>query len=159
MIRCIDIAGTGESEKTMKPLGNEDKGGRATPEQMTRKHVYVVNGSPGFLDVVRELLQDENYNVTTTNFVPLSFETINAAQPALLIIDLVLGERAGWDLLTQLRKAVSTYRIPVLLMSTMPRLLEEAREHHEEFGGDHYLLKPFDLEDLLNRIEQLIGKA
>jgi len=138
----------------------EDKNqARATPEQMTRKHVYVVNGAPEFLDIVRELLQDEHYNVTTTNFVPRSFESIEAAQPQLLIIDLVIGERAGWDLLTQLREAISTRDIPVLLVSTRRQLLEEARERHEEFGGDRYLVKPFDLDDLLQEVEDLIGAA
>jgi DNA-binding response OmpR family regulator len=140
-------------------VGNEQEGGRATPKQMARKHVYVVNGSPAFLDIVRQLLQDENYNVTTTNFVPRTFDTIDAAQPSLLIIDLVIGERAGWHLLGQLRESVSTREIPVLLVSTRPDLLEEARQQHDDFGGDRYLLKPFDLDDLLNNIEELIGKA
>jgi hypothetical protein len=35
-------------------------GGRATPEQMRRKHVFVVNGSIEFLHIIRELLQDES---------------------------------------------------------------------------------------------------
>jgi two-component system alkaline phosphatase synthesis response regulator PhoP len=143
----------------METVGNEQEGGRATPEQMGRKHVYVVNGSPEFLDIVRQLLQDESYNVTTTNFVPLSFETIDAARPSLLLIDLVVGEQAGWDLLARLRKGVATRDIPVLLVSTRPELLEEALEHHEHFGGDQYLLKPFDLDDLLSLIEEMIGKA
>jgi CheY-like chemotaxis protein len=137
----------------------KDEGGRATTEQMSRKHVFVVNGSPEFLDIVRQLLQDENYNVTTTNFVPLSFDTIAAAQPSMLIIDLVIGEQAGWDLLSRLRSEVSTKEIPVLLVSTRPALLKEAQERHEKFGGDRYLTKPFDLDDLLDNIEQLIGKA
>src|SRR5688572_24652888 len=102
----------------MESPGNEEEGGRATPEQMQRKHVYVVNGSPDFLDIVRALLQDENYNVTTTNFVSTSFKAIAATQPALLIIDLVVGEQAGWDLLAELRRAASTRNIPVLLVST-----------------------------------------
>jgi DNA-binding response OmpR family regulator len=143
----------------MEPVGNEHEGGRATPEQMKRKHVYVVNGSPEFLDIVRQLLQDENYNVTTTNFVPKSFKAIDASQPELLIIDLVVGEAAGWDLLTELREAASTRDIPVLLVSTRPELLAVIQDRHEEFGGDRYLLKPFDLDDLLDNIEQLIGKA
>lgn len=138
---------------------HEQTGGRATPEQMARKHVYAANGSPEFLDVVRELLQDEHYNVTTTNFVPLSFEMIEIAQPALLIIDLVLGEKVGWDLLVRLRRAASTREIPVLLMSKSPRLLEEAREKHETFGGDAYLLRPFDIDDVVNVIGSLIGTA
>lgn len=134
-------------------------GKRATPEQMIRKHVYVVNGSPVFLDIVRQLLQDERYNVTTTNFVPTSFETIEAAQPDMLIIDLVLGEEAGWGLLAQLRQAATTQEIPLLLISTTPELLAEAQERHEEFGGDRHLLKPFDLDDLLETIRELIGEA
>lgn len=138
---------------------NAVAGGRATAEQMVRKHIYVVNGSPEFLDVVRALLQDENYNVTTTNFVPESFATIRAAQPSMLIIDLVLGEIAGWDLLRELREAATTNTIPILLVSTTRRLLDEAREQHEAFGGDSYLIKPFDLEDLLDLIEQAVGKA
>jgi DNA-binding response OmpR family regulator len=137
----------------------EQAGGRATPDQMIRKHVFVVNGAPEFLDIVRQLLQDEQYNVTTTNFVPLSFETIERAQPALLIIDLVLGEQAGWDLLAQLRTAASTREIPVLLVSTTPGLLVQAEQHHEEFGGDQYLVKPFDLDDLLTLIDEMIGDA
>jgi DNA-binding response OmpR family regulator len=156
----MDANTTTEDEQEMiVPAGNEQAGGRATPEQMVRKHVYVVNGSPEFLDIVRQLLQDENYNVTTTNFVPLSFETIEAAQPSLLIVDLVLGEIAGWNLLAQLREAISTRDIPVLLISTSPKLLVEAQEKHEEFGGDRYLVKPFDLDDLLTLIDELIGAA
>ena len=134
-------------------------GGRATPEQMTRQHVYVVNGSPDFLDIVRELLQDEHYNVTTTNFLPSSFATIEVAQPALLIIDLVLGEQAGWDLLGDLRAAVTTREIPVLLVSTTEALLTKAREQYDVFGGDRYLIKPFNLEELLGLINELIGEA
>jgi DNA-binding response OmpR family regulator len=137
----------------------EQAGGRATPDQMTRQHIFVVNGAPEFLDIVRQLLQDEHYNVTTTNFVPHTFETIAAAQPALLIVDLVLGEQAGWDLLAQLRAGASTCEIPVLLVSTTPNLLKKAQEHHDEFGGDQYLVKPFDLDDLLNLIGEMIGQA
>jgi DNA-binding response OmpR family regulator len=126
---------------------------------MTRQHVFVVNGLPDFLDIVRQLLQDENYNVTTTNFVPLSFETIEAARPDLLMIDLVIGEEAGWGLLSRLRQSASTQDIPILLLSTTPDLLERARTEHEQFGGDRYLLKPFDLDDLLQNIHEMIGEA
>lgn len=143
----------------MSADGHGEAGGRATPEQIARKHIYVINGSPEFLGVIRELLQDEHYNVTTTNFIPNSFETIETAQPSLLIVDLILGEQAGWDLLGRLHEAVSTRHIPVVLVSTTPRLLEEAKERHELFGGDRYLAKPFNLDDLLGLITELIGKA
>ena len=97
---------------------SSNDGARATPEQMQRQHIFVVNGSVEFLDVVRELLQDERYNVTTTNFVPHTFQQIETARPSLLIVDLCLGEEAGWDLLTELRQEAATRHIPVILVST-----------------------------------------
>jgi DNA-binding response OmpR family regulator len=132
---------------------------RATPEQMRRQHIFVVNGSAPFLDIIRELLQDENYNVTTTNFLPETFATIEAARPSLLLIDLAVGERVGWDLLASLREGATTQRIPVILVSTTPSLLEQAKAQQAAFGGDRYLLKPFDLDDLLTVVEDLAGKA
>ncbi len=87
----------------MGKSSGEHGGRHATPEQMKRKHVFVVNGSPEFLDLLRDFLQEEHYNVTSTNFVPRTFAQIRAAQPDLLLVDLVLGETAGWDLLAELR--------------------------------------------------------
>ena len=139
-------------------MSNED-GARATPEQMQRQHIFVVNGSVDFLDIVRELLQDENYNVTTTNFVPQTFQQIEAARPSLLIVDLIQGEMASWELLADLRHQAATRNIPMILVSTSKQLLEKAEVERVIWGGDRYFLKPFSLDDLLQAIQELIGPA
>jgi CheY-like chemotaxis protein len=138
---------------------SSDDGARATPEQMQRQHIFVVNGSADFLDVVRELLQDENYNVTTTNFVPQTFEQIESARPSLLIVDLIHGEMAGWELLADVRHQAATRDIPVILVSTSQHLLEKAEAERVIWGGDRYFLKPFSLDALLQAIQELIGPA
>jgi CheY-like chemotaxis protein len=138
---------------------NSNDGARATPEQMQRQHIFVVNGSAAFLDVVRELLQDERYNVTTTNFVPQTFKQIEISRPSLLIVDLIHGEMAGWDLLTELRHEAATRDIPVILVSTSERLLEKAETERVIWGGDRYFLKPFSFDALLQAIDELIGPA
>jgi CheY-like chemotaxis protein len=126
---------------------------------MQRQHIFVVNGSADFLDVVRELLQDEQYNVTTTNFVPQTFKQVESARPSLLIIDLIHGERAGWDLLAELRHEAATREIPVILVSTSEQLLEKAETEQVIWGGDRYFLKPFSLDALLQAIQDLVGPA
>jgi CheY-like chemotaxis protein len=135
------------------------EGARATPDQMQRQHIFVVNGSADFLEVVRELLQDEHYNVTTTNFVPKTFEQIETARPSLLIVDLIHGEMAGWDLLAELRHEAATRDIPMILVSTSKQLLEKAEVERVIWGGDRYFLKPFSLDALLQAIQELIGPA
>ncbi len=128
-------------------------------QQMGRKHIFVVNGAADFLDVLRELLQDEQYNVTTTNFVPDTFEQIAVLQPDLLMIDLAVGKQAGWDLLAHLAAAANTNEIPVIVFSTNRSLLEEVQGDPTRYGGQRFLSKPMDLDDVLTAVDELIGKA
>jgi len=127
--------------------------------QEGRKHIFAINGSPEFLNIVRELFQAENYNVTTTNFVPNSFDQIQALRPDALIVDIAVGQSAGWELLEQLHVGAETNDIPVLVLSTNSRLLHRAKEQAERYGTHRYLEKPFDVEALLVNIREMIGAA
>ncbi len=137
----------------------ESEPGQAEQSQMGRQHVFVVNGSPDFLNLMRELLQDERYNVTTTNFVPQTFDQVAALQPSVLVVDLEIGVRAGWDLLAAQRDGGLTRGIPVIVVSTDPDLLERAER--EQVVGDtrRSVVKPFDLDEILAAIRDLIGVA
>jgi CheY-like chemotaxis protein len=59
--------------------------------QENHPHVFAINTSPEFLNIVRELFQEEGYNVTTTNFAPNSFAQIEALKPDALIVDIAIG--------------------------------------------------------------------
>jgi DNA-binding response OmpR family regulator len=133
--------------------------GESERKQMTRKHIFAINSSPEFLDFLRTLLQESRYNVTTTNFVPETFAQIAAVQPDLLIIDLVAGQHAGWDLLEQLGRVAVTEQIPVMVTATDPALLARARAAQAQYGAETYLAKPMDIDDLLGAIRRLIGPA
>lgn len=127
--------------------------------QRKRQHIFAVNGAVDFLDVIRELLQEEEYNVTTTNFVPETYEQIAALQPNLLIIDLAVGMKAGWELLERLTDEADTRGIPVIVVSTSPQILNEIKSDPERFGGQRFLRKPVNLDQVLETVDELIGKA
>ncbi len=127
--------------------------------QMARKHVFCINGSSAFLDVVRELLEDESYNVTTTNFVPLTYDQIALLKPDLLIVDVVVGIQAGWDLLEHLPNEAATQGIPLIVTSTSQLLLDRARVLAQSNGPKLYLVMPFDIATLLKMVNTLIGPA
>ncbi len=126
--------------------------------RMQRKHIFIVNGDPHFLELLRELFQDERYNVTTTNFVPETFDQIEALKPELIIIDLVIGEQAGWELLAQLQDDAVTAKIPVLVTSTNDEYLHIATSNQERYGVDAYVSKPMDIEALLDHVHGLVGQ-
>jgi DNA-binding response OmpR family regulator len=127
--------------------------------QMGRKHVFCVNGSSAFLEFVRVLLEEANYNITTTNFVPSTFDQIVALDPDLLIIDLEVGRRAGFDLLERLHVDASTSSIPLIVVSTDARLLDEARNMSSITSSTLFIGKPFNIDDLLCGVHDLIGDA
>lgn len=140
-------------------MSSETPIGAREHQQMTRKHVLCVNGAPSFLDFVRELLQDERYNVTTTNYVPRTFDLIESIQPDLVILDIVVGIGAGWELLEQLADGISTRGIPQIVTSTSQDLLERAEELANPNTAQRYLIKPFDITSLLVMVQELIGAA
>ncbi len=127
--------------------------------RMKRKHILVVNSDVPILDLVRELLTEEHYNVTTTNYVAETFEVIVAFTPELLIVDLVYGEVAGWGLLERLTRHTATQSIPVVLTSTDERLLARAAADPARFGTNADLIVPFDIDVLVRLVSILIGAA
>ena len=131
----------------------------AETNQMDRQHIFVVNGASDFLDVVRELLEEEHYNITTTNFVPKTFDQIVTLDPSLLIIDLAVGVTAGWELLERVSHAAATRDVPVIIVSTSPRYLDKVRDDPAKFGNPRLIGKPFDLDELLGIVDELIGSA
>jgi DNA-binding response OmpR family regulator len=113
-------------------------------DRTSRKHVFAVNSSPDFLLIVRELLADEGYAVTTSTFEPNVFTRIVMRQPDALIVDVAPGETAGWDLLRRLHLA----------------LLEQVREEAAWYGTNRcFLTKPLNLDELLITVREMVGDA
>jgi DNA-binding response OmpR family regulator len=70
-----------------------------------------------------------------------------------------VGQRAGWELLEQVNAEAATSDIPVLIVSTDPRLLDRARDQAARYGENRYLIKPFGLEEILAQTREMIGEA
>jgi DNA-binding response OmpR family regulator len=128
-------------------------------QQAERKHIFAVNGAVDFLETLRELLQDEKFNVTTTNYVPETFDQIAALDPDLIIVDLAVGQRAGWDLLERLHEEAATRHIPVLVTSTDQRLLDRVKADVARYGKNQFVAKPMNIDELIGTVHEMIGSA
>lgn len=126
-------------------------------QQRRRKHIFMVDSSRTFQHIITALLEDERYGATASDYVPEVFPQILTLKPDLIIVDLVITEKAGWALLEKLEMEALTEKIPVIVTSTDQRLLDRALANKDRYGFDNYLVKPFDLDVLLSAIEDLIG--
>lgn len=79
---------------------------------------------------------------------------IEQFKPDLIILDIMLPDGDGRDLLKTLRSDASTLHIPVLMISA--RYTAE-NVQHGEFKPNGFLAKPFDIDDLLDRIEGILA--
>lgn len=124
--------------------------------------ITVVNDNPDFLELLRDILEDERYATTTIDGDrDDALERIIASGPDLLIIDLRLGddELHGWDIAQDVRRTPSLEGLPVIVCSGDMPALESVAEDLEETTEVLTLAKPFGIEQLTDAISSLLGSA
>lgn len=123
------------------------------------RRVFIVNGSPPFLEILHEFLTLESFEVVVSLNVNVEFKAIIAFDPDLLIVDIVAFEKQGWELLEHIHSSAKTNDIPVIIISTSEEILDRAKAQVDRYGGDYYLAKPLDLEELLSKVHQATSFA
>ena len=126
--------------------------------QQRRQHILIIGGTADFLHLIQDLLQ-ERYDVTTTTFVPTAFAQIAPLDPDALIVDIAVGQQAGWELLERLHAEARTTSIPVLIVSTAPGLVERAQDQAARNGNRRYLAKPASFDEMLAQIQEMVGAS
>jgi len=118
------------------------------------KNILVIEDNHAILDVITLILQSEAYKVNGLSKSVNFMEHIDEFNPDLLILDIMLPDADGRVLLQELRLNEKTRHIPVLMISA--RYTKENLQN-VEFKPDAFVAKPFDIDDLLDRIEGLLA--
>lgn len=118
------------------------------------KNVLVIEDNHAILDVITLILQSESYKVNGLNKSADMLLHIEQFKPDLIILDIMLPDADGRDLLKTLRSDEKTADIPVLMISAR---YTEQNVQHGEFKPNGFLAKPFDIDDLLDRIEGILA--
>lgn len=117
-----------------------------------KKHILVVEDEQHLAIGIRYNLEAEGYRVTTVSDGPAALRAIDETPVDLVILDLMLPGMSGYAVCEALRS--SGHDMPVLILSA--RTLSEDRTRGFEVGADQYLMKPFDLDEFLTRIKNLL---
>ncbi len=118
------------------------------------KNILVIEDNHAILDVITLILQGESYKVNGLSKSADMLLHIEQFKPHLIILDIMLPDGDGRLLLQDLRTQDNTLDIPVLMISA--RYTEENIQHGE-FKPNGFLAKPFDIDDLLDRIEGILA--
>jgi DNA-binding NtrC family response regulator len=124
-----------------------------------RARLAVVNDDTAFLDLMRELLeQEEHYEVVICREWDGAYQFIREQKPDLIIQDIRIGgEEHGWTILNLLTLDPKTRPIPMIVCSAAIQSLHEHQEWLTQYGI-RALPKPFDLDTLLATIEEMLSE-
>ncbi len=122
--------------------------------------ISVVNDNPDFLEMMAAILEeDAGYDVTLFAGERASIDDIAAAEPDLLIVDLLLGGASGWEVVALARADDRLTAVPIIVCTADVIALRDRADELERIGGMHILAKPFGIDDATALVESLIGRG
>jgi DNA-binding response OmpR family regulator len=118
--------------------------------------ILVVNDTQELLELFRMLLEAEGYKVVLAGFPIQQISDVEDINPDLIILDLVFGDqKTGWQMLQMLKMKRSTASIPVIICTAALSAVRE-QEGYLVSQGVHVVFKPFDIDQLLTHVKQLL---
>ena len=124
-----------------------------TPTPSSRV-VLVVDDEPMLRNLLSRLLRMEGYEVLEAENGEVALALVDARQPDLVLLDVMMPARDGLDVLGDLRR---TSDVPVILISALGQ--EADRVLGLKMGADDYVVKPFSAAELSARVESVLRRA
>jgi CheY-like chemotaxis protein len=120
---------------------------------MTAHPILVIDDDPAILDLIAQVLLEEGYEVLAVSNGQTAVDLARKVRPHLILLDLMMPQMNGWQVTDVLKADPQTRAIPILLLSARRDMARTANE----LGVTAYLEKPFDLDDLLNRVQRILA--
>jgi DNA-binding response OmpR family regulator len=121
---------------------------------MSKKKILVVDDDSGIGEMLKTLLEFYEYEVTVTPNPEETEKLIVEKEIDLVMLDMLISGVNGTDVCADLRKNPETKGTPVLMMSA----LHDAGPKCREAGANDFIAKPFEMEDLVAKIEEILEK-
>jgi len=118
------------------------------------KNVLVIEDEPNIIEAINFILSRDGWAVKTHSNGHDAMQVVEAQVPDLLILDVMLPGRSGYDILHDIRAHDRVGDLPVLMLTA--RGQKRDREMAERAGVSHYMAKPFSNSELLDAVRSLV---
>jgi CheY-like chemotaxis protein len=119
------------------------------------KHVLIVEDSEELISLYRDLLEQDGYRLSFLAGSDDIIKHLTELQPDIVLLDFLIAGINGGELCSQIKKNPATSRIPVIMATAYPRLLNSLGH----YGWDDFIAKPFELEEFYRVIRKHSLKA
>ncbi len=117
--------------------------------------ILVIDDEQLILDTIETKLRREGFTVFTAETAEDGMRLYKQTRPDLLVVDVMLPNRSGFDLCRAIRK--TNAKVPIIFLTA--RASEEDRIAGLDLGADDYMVKPFNLSELAARVKAVLRRS
>ena len=119
--------------------------------------ILVVDDDHEIVRLLRAYLEKAGYSVLTAFDGETALHTLRREHPDLLVLDLMLPDRDGWDLTRLIRADASLAETPIIMLTA--RVEDSDKIIGLEIGADDYITKPFNPREVVARVRALLRRS
>ncbi len=118
------------------------------------KTILLIEDNQNILENLKEYLEMEGYHILAANNGKKGVELARQFLPDLILCDVLMRDMDGHEVLHLLLETAKTHEIPFIFSTSLSEKID--RNESLKMGADDYIVKPFEMETLLNMVEQWI---
>lgn len=118
--------------------------------------VLIAEDEPSILESLDFILRRAGWNIESVTDGEAVLERVRRNRPRVLVLDVMLPKRSGFDVLKQLRSDEETRDLPVLILTAKGQ--QQDRRIAEELGADGFVTKPYSNAEVVGAVRQLLGE-
>lgn len=121
------------------------------------KSVLLIEDEPNIIEAISFLLERDGWTVRIHSQGTDAVEAVARVSPDVVILDVMLPGRSGFDILRDLRNEDATRDLPILMLTARGQTKD--RELAESYGVSHFMTKPFSNEEMLGKVRELYAAS
>lgn len=126
------------------------------PGRRKKQTVLVAEDDPIVARAIQACLDRTGYNIIQASDGREALNMIGEHRPDLVVLDVMMPEMHGWDVLERMRQDTSFDRTPVIILSALGQ--DYNIEESERRGANRHLTKPFDPDQLRDAVTELLAE-
>ncbi|MFQ6067331.1 MAG: response regulator transcription factor [bacterium] len=123
--------------------------------------ILLVDDDEDFVEGTKIVLEEHNFKVTTALSGKECLDKINQERPDLIILDIMMPKKSGFEVCRELKTSLEYNKIPVLMLTALKKELSRTAYSVSEgldLEAEDYLDKPVTPKELISRIKSLLRK-